>query len=575
MWKDADKPDQSQTLLIDIPNVEASDLTEQEKQDLIDLPNLSESEIKAINRRFEPYIFFKKIKNNDYECFCTHCNSTYYDDQEHYHKTPELCRNCGTTCLEVSANYPQKNKTESMNFVIFKRAANKVYALCIWVSKIYDRKQFRTYNGGPLKLNRDFLRQPDLYAGVNMIYVFKPGEYKAYAPEWVYKIHGYVYRKVKKKLPKPFRGAMYQTPSMIYLRRQVLYYSHLRYYCEAFPYGEAPKDDKFIRWLCLCSYAPMAEIAIKSDSPTLRQIIHDRLRYDSTHFKLVNWKAKRPKDFLKIPYSDLKKYGKHLTDKGALGAVDLSVLETYALHFKKGEKVSFDLCEFENVLTDNRSLPNYMNVTDIMQVKELFEYKMRQVKNGTWHSLYTYADYLNHAKDCGYDLTQRSIRYPRDLRQAHDDAVANWQIIQAEKEKAKAEAEAKKYGYPERYKKLCKKFAFEYGDLMIVVPERASEIITEGKVLQHCVGSYASRHIQGKTTILFLRHISEPDKPYYTIEVNEKEKYIVQCHGFMNEWKSKKAEEVKAFEKEFAKFIKNPQKYKAERKEEPCRKKSA
>lgn len=28
MWKDADKPDQSQTLLIDIPNVQASDLTD-------------------------------------------------------------------------------------------------------------------------------------------------------------------------------------------------------------------------------------------------------------------------------------------------------------------------------------------------------------------------------------------------------------------------------------------------------------------------------------------------------------------------------------------------------------------
>ena len=58
MWKDADKPDQSQMLLVDLPNVTKSDLTAQEKQDLIDLPDLSELEIKAINRRFEPYIFF-------------------------------------------------------------------------------------------------------------------------------------------------------------------------------------------------------------------------------------------------------------------------------------------------------------------------------------------------------------------------------------------------------------------------------------------------------------------------------------------------------------------------------------
>jgi hypothetical protein len=210
-----------------------------------------------------------------------------------------------------------------------------------------------------------------------------------------------------------------------------------------------------------------------------------------------------------------------------------------------------------------------------VDIKEIWHYRRRQQKNGTWKGERTYLDYLDHAQKCGYDLTQSSILYPRDIQQAHDDAVANWQIVQAEKEKEKAEAEAKKYGYPERYKKLCKKFAFEYGELMIVVPAKASDIITEGKVLQHCVGGYASRHIQCATTILFLRHISEPEKPYYTIEIDEKLKFIVQCHGFRNEWENKKAEEVKTFEKEFAKFIQNPKKYKAERKEEPCRKKSA
>lgn len=572
MWKDADKPDQSQTLLIDIPNVQASHLTDQEKQDLYDMPNITESDIRTINRHFQPYIFFKKNKKNDYECFCTHCNSTYYDDTMHFHNTSETCHNCGTMGLGSSANYSQKSKTECKNFVIFKRASNKVYALCIWVAKIYNRREYRSYNGGPLKLNRDFDRQPDLRAGVNKIFIFKPGEYKVYAPEWTSRLHGNVYQKVKTKLPKPFRGAMYQQASMIYLRRQVLYHSHLRYYYEAFPYKEMPKDDKLIRWLSLCSYAPMAEIAIKSGSPTLRQIIHDRLYYDNTHFKLVNWRAKSPKDFLKIPYSDVKRYGKYLTDKGSLGVVDISTLETYATHYKKSEKVSFELCEFENELPDNRSLPNYMNIKDIMQIKELHEYKKRQIKNRTWYSLYTYTDYLNHAKDCGYDLTQHSIRYPRDLRQAHDDAVANWQIIKAEKEKARDEAEAKKYNYPERYKKLCKKYAFEYGDLLIVVPKSASEIIDEGRILQHCVGGYASSHIQGKTTILFLRHKNEPDKPYYTIEINEKGKNIVQCHGFRNECQNKKAEEVKAYEKEFAQFIKNPKKYKAERKDEECRK---
>ena len=212
-------------------------------------------------------------------------------------------------------------------------------------------------------------------------------------------------------------------------------------------------------------------------------------------------------------------------------------------------------------------------MADLKQVKELFEYKKRQIKNGTWHSLGTYVDYLDHAKDCGYDIKQHHIRFPRDLRQAHDDAVENWAIICAEKEKAKAEAEAKKYNYPKRYKKLVKNYSFEYGGLMIVVPEHAGDIIKEGRILQHCVGGYASRHVKGETTILFLRRISDPHKCYYTIEVSEKSKRIRQCHGFKNERENPKAEDVKAFEKEFAEYIKDSKKYKSERKsEEQCRK---
>lgn len=576
MWKDADKPDGSQTIYISAPSAEAlqaSNLTEQDKQDLLDMPNITQADIQTINRHFNPYIFYKKNKKEDYECFCTHCNSTFYASAKK-HGEFEHCPNCGKQALIVSANYPQKGKYQSLNFVIFKFLGNTVYALCIWVDKTYCPRQFRSYNWGTLKLDRDFQRQPDLRAGVTMIYVFKPGGYAAYTPDWSSKLQDYTYRKVKKKIPKPFHGYMYYSPSMIYINKNFLNHRTLKYYYEALPSRNySATSDELIKWLCLCSFAPMTEIAIKSGSPTLRKIVYDRLDGDCVHSKLVNWKAKRPKDFLKIPYSDLKRYGLYLTNKGALGHVDLTTLEFYAAHYKKGEKVSFELCEFEQDIINCRIDKGYIDLADLKQVKELFEYKKRQVKNGTWHSLGTYVDYLDHAKDCGYDIKQNHIRFPRNLRQAHDDAVENWAIICAEKEKAKAEAEAKKYNYPKRYKKLVKNYSFEYGDLMIVVPKSASEIIDEGRILQHCVGGYASRHIQGQTTILFLRHISEPDKPYYTIEVDEKEKHIVQCHGFMNEWKSKKAEEVKAFEKEFAKFIKNPKKYKAERKsEEQCRK---
>ena len=71
-----------------------------------------------------------------------------------------------------------------------------------------------------------------------------------------------------------------------------------------------------------------------------------------------------------------------------------------------------------------------------------------------------------------------------------------------------------------------------------MVPECSEDIVSEGKTLHHCVGGYAPRHIQGKTTILFLRHKRRPERSFLTIElddVNERNVKIRQIHGYMNE----------------------------------------
>ena len=567
MWKDADKPDRSQTMLIDIPNVLYSDITEQEKKDLYAMPNITKKEIRQMNSYFKPYIFYRRTGKNETECFCTACNRSYTADSTLHHKAWEICPHCNKAATAAAAGYSQKDKTETINFVIFKKHRTKdiVYAICINAGKRYNGDYNNWFNKVRI-CGVDFYRQPDLECDLHKIYVFKPGECNVYRRQYAY-LNGkysYKYTKIKKKISRPFTATMYKPTDTIMLNREVLIKTHLRYYAAALPES---MENHLVEWLNLCSLYPIAEIAAKSESKTIQRIIQNRLCYDMKHRDLVNWNAKKPKDFLKITLNELRDF-----EQSVNRSYSLETLEVYARHKKKGEKLSFEMCQFECYLIRWFS-SQYKPLLKYVEMKELYEYRRRQQKNKTWRGERTYLDYLHHAQMCDYDLTQKNILYPRDIQQAHDDAVANWQIVQAEKEKEKAEAEAKKYGYPERYKKLCKKYAFEHGELMIVVPKAASEIITEGNILHHCVGSYTSDHIKGQTTILFLRHISEPDKPYYTIEVNEKTKVIVQCHGFMNEWKNQKAQEVKAFEKEFEKFIKNPKKYKAERKsEEQCRK---
>lgn len=83
------------------------------------------------------------------------------------------------------------------------------------------------------------------------------------------------------------------------------------------------------------------------------------------------------------------------------------------------------------------------------------------------------------------------------------------------------------------YRKLRNKYYYE-DDTYIIRPARsAEEIVTEGRVLHHCVGgnSYLRKHNQGETYILFLRFKDTPDMQYITVEIDSKAPSILQWYG--------------------------------------------
>lgn len=84
---------------------------------------------------------------------------------------------------------------------------------------------------------------------------------------------------------------------------------------------------------------------------------------------------------------------------------------------------------------------------------------------------------------------------------------------------------------------------YEDENYLIRLPVDGDEIQQEGLTLHHCVGGYAYSHESGATTIMFLRKKSEPDKPFYTIEVEigladgkVAGLRIRQIHGFGNRY---------------------------------------
>ncbi len=84
----------------------------------------------------------------------------------------------------------------------------------------------------------------------------------------------------------------------------------------------------------------------------------------------------------------------------------------------------------------------------------------------------------------------------------------------------------------ERKKKETRKWEYTNDVYSILMPEDAEDIIREGRLLQHCVGSagYIGAMAREKCTILFLRKNGDTGKPLITIE--ERDGAIRQCYGF-------------------------------------------
>ena len=142
------------------------------------------------------------------------------------------------------------------------------------------------------------------------------------------------------------------------------------------------------------------------------------------------------------------------------------------------------------------------------------------VKSKVFALLYQWRDYINMAEKLKLDKHNPAVHKPKDLKARHDELVEILNAQRDEQEKERIESE-----YP-NVKPVCDKIKamYEWGDGIheVVVPSGAAEIMREGRLLSHCVGSsdrYFDRIAAEESYVMFLRHSSDRDKPWYTLEV--------------------------------------------------------
>ena len=137
-----------------------------------------------------------------------------------------------------------------------------------------------------------------------------------------------------------------------------------------------------------------------------------------------------------------------------------------------------------------------------------------------------YGDYLRMEYDMKNGNMPKMIKYPRNF-------YTTFHLTKEEYKHHKEIIDETKF-YNE-----CNKFReLEYNDrnYQIVVPKHKVEIEIEADELKHCVRSYISQVVNGKTLIVFCRDVKDVEKPLVTIEV--KNGYITQAYG-LNDSKPK------------------------------------
>ena len=135
---------------------------------------------------------------------------------------------------------------------------------------------------------------------------------------------------------------------------------------------------------------------------------------------------------------------------------------------------------------------------------------------------YEYRDYRNMLERLGVAFEGDFRIMPKNFKQAHADAIKAYNNMKDE---------IKKQGYHKRLQKLLG-LEQTIGNYTFVLPKELQELKEEGKILSHCVGTYADRVASGETVIVFVRQKEKVDNPLYTLEISDGK--IVQLRGNKN-----------------------------------------
>ena len=494
------------------------------------------------NRCFKPYIF-RRQGHEGTELWCSCCmEHVTLIGQTHpatwtFHKDEVVCPCCGTQARLIDTKYIRTGKAlrQSWPMVVLTERGGDIYARAYWMKKDYS--QLPTY---------EWSVRPRFY--LVGAYRFTAGRAEQWAQHRYWNKFDCEAEEGKinpshRKVREPFTeggGRFQRYSSYKVCGIEAIEQSRFRY-CQYEDYvdSRAGYHHCLMRYLAAASIYPrQVEMLHKMGfDEILAGMVEGRTKYSDA----FNWEATDPKKALGLTKQELRSIeSRHKPE----------LIGWYKKLKNAGLRVNFE--ELERAVRrlpygreGNRALT--MCIKEKMTPGKLLEYlegNARKYSYGgtekvssVWRRL---KDYQNTAAKLGWDMSEYSVRFPRDLNARHDEAAAENQL-RIDREKCEALAK-KEIAAAESLERRRKKYNIEVEGYVLRIAETATEIIEEGRIQRHCVAGYAERHLADKLTIMFLRHADRPNTALYTIEMQGNA--LIQIHGYRNDWEA----EVKPME---------------------------
>lgn len=474
-------------------------------------------------KEYDP-IAERMIKVKKYYAYCTHCKKEYEikDISKYNHKCYTECENCGGREEVRYSRYGRKNMRDAAIFITYEKSVkdkDTIVARGFYVARNYSGN-YKEVDTKYYEISRHVF-EPGKSSMLMRLYAFySDGGWalKDRNCSWSFNYSNFATFLDRESVLRCIKGTRFENfPYEYYLNYEYTYeMTDFFYNCNKYP---------IIEQLYKAGFKTIADYIIKGWSLE----------------RTVKWKRNNIFEFLGI-------------NRGQAKEIKSSGIECTPAFLKmykyiKENKLKYDMEEIKK-LSDNFCIENIDEIKKYSGVKKMIsyfekQYEMNKEKEGlrfiSIRDAYkTWYDYLRDCEKLKMDLSNKSVLMPKDLYKAHQNTIKQIKYEEDKILNKEIEMLAKKR---EKYK-------FEFNGLIIRPAINTKELIKEGAELHHCVGGYAKRYAEGKTTIMFIRKKDEPDKPYYTMEIVKGK--IEQVRGNRNKAPE---EDVKKFVEEYKKKV--------------------